>query len=96
MTKILTKPPKSNRSTQPDSFRLQKINEIAETLNKEVTHYRLVAKKHKRAKTVLHYIAVSAGVISGILSCASIGALFTGIGITVSIPLAGVSAAFGA
>ena len=37
--------------TEPaGNFRLQKINEIAYTLDNEVGHYRLVAKKYKRAK----------------------------------------------
>lgn len=30
--------------SQPENFRLQRINEIANTLDKEVNHYRLVAK----------------------------------------------------
>ena len=34
--------------TQPD-FRMQKVNEISASLNKEVGHYRAVAKKYKRA-----------------------------------------------
>ena len=35
--------------TQPD-FRMQKVNKISASLNKEVHHYRAVAKKYKRAK----------------------------------------------
>ena len=37
--------------TEPaENFRLQKIDEIAKVLGHEVGHYRLVAKKYKRAK----------------------------------------------
>ena len=32
------------------NFRLQKVNEISNTLAGEVHHYRLVAKKYKRAR----------------------------------------------
>ena len=34
---------------QPD-FRMQKINEISAALSGEVSHYRAVGKKYKRAK----------------------------------------------
>ena len=36
-----------------ENVRLQKINEIAKTLDLEVDHYRLVAKKYKRRKNSL-------------------------------------------
>jgi len=36
-----------------ENFRLQKINEIANILDHEVGHYRLVAKKYKRMKNSL-------------------------------------------
>ena len=81
---------------QPNSFRLSKINEISTALNNEVAHYWLVAKKYKRAKTFVHYTAVGAGAVSGILSASSVGALFTVVGAAASIPLAGVSVVFGA
>lgn len=76
----------------PDGFRLQKINEIAQTLKQEINHYRLVAKKYKRAKTVLHYTAVSAGAVSGLLSTAGITSALTGVGIIASVPLGAVAA----
>ena len=40
-----------NHKLQPD-FRMQKVSEISASLNKEVNHYRSVAKKYKRAKKV--------------------------------------------
>jgi len=36
-----------------ENFCLQKINEISNTLDHEVGHYRLVAKKYKRARNSL-------------------------------------------
>jgi len=33
-----------------ENFRLQKIGKMAKVLDQEVGHYRLVAKKYKRAK----------------------------------------------
>ena len=83
-------------SDQPNSFRLNKINDILTTLNNEVEHYQLVAKKYKRAKTFVHYTAVGSGAVSGVLSACSIGALFTVVGSAASIPLAAASALFGA
>ena len=45
-----------NCQLQPD-FRMQKVNEISPSLNKEVDHYRVVAKKYKRAKKVVNWSA---------------------------------------
>ena len=42
--------------TQPD-FRMQKVNEISAAFNKEVSHYRVVAKKYKRAKKAVNWTA---------------------------------------
>ena len=38
---------------QAKNFCLQRINQIANTLNQEVSHYRLVAKNYRRAKKSL-------------------------------------------
>ena len=40
----------------PD-FRMQKVNEISAALSKNVGHYRVVAKKYKRAKKVVNWSA---------------------------------------
>ena len=54
---------------QPDNnFRMQKANEVLKYLSDEVSHYRLVAKKYKRTKTIINYAGFSAGGISGFLS----------------------------
>ena len=69
--------------TQPDNnFRMQKANEVLKYLSDEVSHYRLVAKKYKRTKTIINYASFSAGGISGFLSAGGVAAAFTGVGIT--------------
>ena len=41
-------------------FRMQKANEIAASLDAEVAHYRVVAKKYKRAKKIFNWTALLA------------------------------------
>ena len=52
---LLSAPPENiypvlETANSPQDFRLTKINEIVHELEKEVSHYRLVAKKYKRAE----------------------------------------------
>ena len=47
-----------------ENFRLQKINEVANTLDGEVAHYRLVAKKYKRARKFVNWIAAGSSFLS--------------------------------
>ena len=79
---------------QPDNFRLQKINEIATTLNHEVEHYRLVAKKYKKVQTAINWTASGAGFLSTLFSSASLGSALTGIGLTAAVPLGGIAGVF--
>ena len=82
--------------TQPDNnFRMQKANEVLKYLSDEVSHYRLVAKKYKRTKTIINYASFSAGSTSGFLSAGSIAAAFTVIGAPASIPIGCVASFFG-
>ena len=55
---------------QPD-FRMQKVNEISASLNKEIGHYRAVAKKYKRAKKAVNWGAAGSSVLSAAFSSAS-------------------------
>ena len=74
--------------TQPDdNFRMQKANEVLKYLSDEVSHYRLVAKKYKRTKTIFNYASFSAGGISGFLSAGGVAAAFTVIGAPAAIPI---------
>ena len=75
-------------------FRMQKANEIAAALNAEIAHYRVVAKKYKRAKKIVNWSATGTGLISAACSTASLGSAISVVGLPVSIPLGGVGGAF--
>ena len=81
--------------TEPNNFWLAKINEFSKELDNQARHYQLVAKKYKRAKTFLHYTAVSVGSVSGALSAAGVASGLTGIGMIVAAPLGIIAAVFG-
>ena len=82
--------------TQPDNnFRMQKANEVLKYLSDEVSHYRLVAKKYKRTKTIINYASFSFGGISGFLSAGGVAAAFTVIGAPAAIPIGCVASFFG-
>ena len=75
-------------------FRMQKANEIAASLDAEVAHYRVVAKKYKRAKKIVNWSATGTGLLSAACSTASFGSALSVIGIPVAIPLGGVGGTF--
>ena len=80
---------------QDNNFRMQKANEVLKYLSDEVSHYRLVAKKYKRTKTIINYASFSAGGISGFLSAGGVAAAFSVIGAPASIPIGCVASLFG-
>ena len=71
-------------------FRMQKANEVAANLNAEVVHYRVVAKKYKRAKKIVNWSATVTGLLSAACSTASLGSAISVVGLPVSIPLGDV------
>ena len=73
---------------------MQKANEIASDLNKEVGHYRKVAKKYKRAKKVVNWSAGGSSVLSAIFSSASFGSALSIVGLPATIPLGGLGGGF--
>ena len=75
-------------------FRMQKANEVYAALNAEVVHYRIVAKKYKRAKKTTNWVAASSGLFSTACSTASFGSALTVVGIPAAIPLGGVGGLF--
>ena len=82
--------------TQPDNnFRLQKANKVLKYLSDEVSHYRLVAKKYKRTKTIFNYASFSACGISGFLSGGGVAAAFTGIRLPAALLIGCVASLFG-
>ena len=71
-------------------FRMQKANEVEAALNAEVSHYRVVAKKYKRAKKIVNWSATGTGLLSASCSTASFGSALSIVGIPFAIPLGGV------
>jgi len=78
----------------PD-FRMQKVNEISAKLHGEVSHYRTVAKKYKRAKKFVNLGAGGSSVLSAVFSSASFGSAISVIGLPATIPLGGVAGGLG-
>ena len=78
----------------PHDFRMQKANEIEAALKAEVSRYRIVAKKYKRAKKIVNWAATGCGFLSAGLSTASLGTAMSVVGLPASIPLGGVGGAF--
>ena len=88
-----TAPPELYPQLQPD-FRMQKINEISAALNAEVSHYRVVGKKYKRAKKFVNWSAAGSSGLSFVFSSASFGSALSVVGLPATIPLSGVGGAF--
>jgi len=88
-----TAPPEPYPQLQPD-FRMQKINEISAALNSEVSHYRAVAKKYKRAKTFVKLSAAGFTALSAAFSSASFVSALSVVGLPATISLGGVGGAF--
>jgi len=68
---------------------MQKINEISAALSSEVSHYRAVAKKYKRAKKFVNWSAASLSGLSAVFSTASFGSALSVVGLPATIPLGG-------
>jgi len=73
---------------------MQKINEISAALNGEVSHYRAVAKKYKRAKKFVNWSAAGSSGLSAVFSSASFVSALSVVGLPATIPLGGVGGAF--
>ena len=78
-----------------EDFRLKKICDCQKELENEISHYRRISKKHKRAKMIISAFATSTGVLTVVLSSAGLTASLTGIGITAGAPLAGIACLMG-
>ena len=95
---VLPSAPQEEPSLYPQlpqhDFRMQKANEVSAALNAEVIHYRRVAKKYKRGRKTINWLAAGSGLISSACSTASFGSALTVVGIPTAIPLGGVGALF--
>jgi len=88
-----TAPPDTLYPQLPD-FRTQKVNEILAALNGDVSHYRAVAKKYKRAKKFVNWSAAGSSGLSAVFSIGGLGSALSIVGLPASIPLGGVGGAF--
>ena len=76
-------------------YRLKKISDCQKELENEISHYRRISKKYKRAKTIIKAFATSAGVLTVVLSSASLATSLTLIGAIAGAPIAGIAALMG-
>ena len=81
--------------TSPDAFRLQKISDVQNELEREADHYRQVAKKYKKIFTISHTSEISLGTVTAALSAAGIATAVTGLGAFASVPIGVVAAITG-
>ena len=95
---VLPSAPHDESSLYPQvtthDFRMQKANEVSAALNAEVVHYRVVAKKYKRAKKVTNWSAAGSTLISTAFSSASLASALSVVGLPAAIPLGSVGGAF--
>ena len=61
-------------------YRLKKISDCQKELENEISHYRRISKKYKRAKTIINAFAATTGVLTAVLSTASFATFVSGIG----------------
>ena len=76
-------------------YRLKKISDCQKELENEISHYRRISKKYKRAKTIINAFVASTGVLTAVLSSASFATFVTGIGAIIGAPIAGIAALLG-
>ena len=79
-----------------ENFRLIEISKIEKEIAGEVEHYRLVLKKYKKVRKVIHYSVVCPGAATAALSSGAVVTSITGIGILVGAPVAVIAALSGA
>ena len=92
---IIPSAPPLYPSLSVGDFILRKISDCQKEIENEISHYRRISKKYKRAKTIINAFAAATGVLTVVLSSASFVTLLTGIGAPVSAPIAGIAALLG-
>ena len=92
---IIPSAPPLYPSLSVGDFRLRKISDCQKELENEISHYRRISKKYKRAKTIINAFAAATGLLTVVLSSASFATLLTGIGAPVGAPIAGIAAVMG-
>ena len=76
-------------------YRLKKISDCQKELENEISHYRRISKKYKRAKTIINAFAATTGTLTVVLSTASLATLLSGIAAIAGVPIAGIAALLG-
>ena len=76
-------------------YRLKKISDCQKELENEISHYRRISKKYKQAKMIISAFATSTGVLTVVLSSASLVTSLTLIGTLAGAPLAGIAGLMG-
>ena len=76
-------------------YRLKKISDCEKELENEISHYRRISKKYKRAKTIINAFAATTGTLTVMLSTASLATFLSGIGAIASAPIAGIATLMG-
>jgi len=89
-----TAPPNCTLNFSLTVFRMQKVNEIWAALNGEVSHYRAVVKKYKRAKKFVNWGAAGSSGLSALFSIGGLGSALSVVGLPATIPLGGVGGSF--
>ena len=92
---IIPSAPPLYPSLNGGDYRLKKIIDCQKELENEITHYRKISKKYKRAKTIINAFAATTGALTALLTTASFASFLTGIGAIVGAPIAGISALMG-
>ena len=86
----------SQTISNDQNFRLTEISKIEKEISVEVEHYRLVLKKYKKVRKVIHYSMVCLGAVTAAMSSAAVATSLTGVGIVIGAPVAAVAAVSGA
>ena len=76
-------------------YRLKKISDCQKELENEISHYRRISKKYKRAKTIINAFAATTGALTVVLSTVSLATLLSGIGTLAGVPIAGIATLMG-
>ena len=83
---IIPSAPPLYPSLSVGDYRLKKISDCQKELENEISEYRQISKKYKRAKTIINAFAAATGVLTAVLSSASFATFVTGIGAIPSAP----------
>ena len=92
---IIPSAPPLYPSLNVGDYRLKKISDCQKELENEISHYRRISKKYKRAKTIINAFAATTGVLTAVLSSASFASFVSGIEAIIGAPIAGIAAVMG-